>query len=171
MARRFPQDPTDIFAALNAGRVKYLVVGGVAAILHGFIRTTNDVDVAVELEIGNLQRLERTMAKAGFAPRIPDPVTGLADPKTRDLWTRRRNMQVFSYTETKKPFRVVDVMVRPMADFERRYAQRMQAVRRGVRIPVLPIDALIRMKRLAGRPQDLEDVAYLEAIRRRSRQQ
>ena len=39
-------DPTDIFAALNRVKVKYLVVGGIAVVFYGVRRTTGDVDLS-----------------------------------------------------------------------------------------------------------------------------
>ena len=169
MNSRFPLDPRDIFQTLNKARVEYLVVGGVAAIFHGVLRTTGNLDMAVHLEIENLRRLERAMTRIGFVPRVPASVTGLADSKIRRLWMQQKGMNVFSFMERKKPFRVVDIMVRPLQDFQQRYEQRKQVLYHGIQVPVIPIDALIRMKRQAGRPQDQEDVAYLETMQQRER--
>lgn len=166
---QFPLDPTDIFQALNKARVKYLVVGGVAAIFHGVLRTTFDLDLAVKLEVDNLHRLERAMRAIGFSTRVPVSVTGLADPSMRRTWVRQKGMKVFSFIEDSKPFRVVDVMVRPLKDFERRYQQRLRVAYQGLKVPVIPINALIQMKREAGRVQDREDVAYLTILQQRVR--
>ena len=45
-----------VLAALNAAEVRYLVVGGVAVVLHGYLRTTADLDLVVELETDNVLR-------------------------------------------------------------------------------------------------------------------
>ena len=42
-----------LFAALNAGEVRYVVVGGVATVLHGHARLTADVDLVTRREEGN----------------------------------------------------------------------------------------------------------------------
>lgn len=167
---QFPNDPRDIFAALNRAQVRYLVVGGVAAIFHGVPRTTFDTDVAVKFEVDNLARLDRVMKSLGFSPRVPAPVTGLADPKTRSIWTRRKSMKVFSYVENRKPFRVLDIMVRPLAGFDRLYRARVTVRYEGVSVPLIPVAALVRMKRQAGRPEDLRDVAFLEFAERKRKQ-
>ena len=166
---RFPNDPKDIFAGLNRARVRYLVVGGIAAIFYGVPRTTFDADIAVELEVDNLERLDRVMKGLGFSPRVPTPVTGLADPATRSLWTRRKAMKVFSYIENRKPFRVLDIMVRPLTGFDRLYRARSTVRYEGVAVPLLPLAALIRMKRQAGRVEDLRDVEFLEFIRQQAK--
>ena len=166
MAGALPTEPTDIFAALNRARVRYLVVGGIAAIAHGVPRATFDVDVAVELETANLRRLAEAMRCLGFDPRVPADVAQLADPRIRRAWTRDKAMKVFSFIERTPPFRVVDVMVRPLAHFDELHRRRFKVVYRGIPMPILPLPALIRMKRAAGRPEDRQDVQWLQMIRR-----
>lgn len=164
MKPHFPHDPADILRALNASGVKYLVVGGVAVIFHGVLRTTLDLDLAVQLEVSNLKKLEEVMHRLGFSPKVPASVTGLADPQTRRMWTRQKHMKVFSFVEDRKPFRVVDVMVRPFQDFERLYHQRLAVKHGGVDVPVMPLSALMKMKLKAGHVQDRQDVQYLQII-------
>jgi hypothetical protein len=155
-------DPSDIFAALNAAEVKYLVVGGLAVLLYGIRRTTGDVDVSVHLTTDNLERLANALKRLGFVPRVPVPITGLADPKTRRLWTAQKGMKVYSFMEPYGiPPRNIDVMVEPLKDFEAVYRRRTMAVLRGVPVPLIPVKELATMKRKAGRLQDLQDVQDL----------
>lgn len=168
-AGEVPGDPTDIFQALNAARVQYMVVGGVAAIGYGTPRHTFDVDVAVRLEVANLQRFKRAMTRLGFVTRVPADVMALAEPRQRRVWTQCKGMKVFSYLERRPPFRVVDVMVKPFRDFTRLYRRRVTVRYGGARIPLVPITTLIRMKTGTGRLQDQEDVAYLRGAQRRVR--
>ena len=155
-------DPSDIFAALNATRVKYLVVGGLAVVLYGISRTTYDVDLSVDLTTDNLERLANALKRLGFVPRVPAPITELADPKTRQLWTRQKGMKVYSFIEPHGiPPRNIDVMVEPAKDFDGLYRRRKMALLRGVPVPLVPVNELARMKRNAGRPQDLQDVQDL----------
>ena len=92
-------DPTDIFAALNAARVKYMVVGSIAVVLYGVNRLTWDVDLAVELTAENLKSLETILKRLSFARRVPASIQGLADPKMRKLWTEQKGMKVYSFME------------------------------------------------------------------------
>ncbi|MBI2093600.1 MAG: hypothetical protein HYT88_02625, partial [Candidatus Omnitrophica bacterium] len=96
-------DPTDIFAALNAAGIQYMVVGGIAVVLYGVNRMTSDIDLAVELTAGNLQELEAVLERIGFNRRLPVSIQGLTDPKTRRLWTQKKNMKVYSFIERKPP--------------------------------------------------------------------
>ncbi|MBI3324028.1 MAG: hypothetical protein HYZ92_01995 [Candidatus Omnitrophica bacterium] len=168
--KRFPHDPADILAALNQHQVKYMVVGGVAAIFHGVPRTTFDTDLAVKLEIENLKRLEQVMRRLGFSEYIPASVTGLANPATRRQWTGQKAMKVFSFREDRKPFRVVDVMVRPLRDFDRLYRQRITMRHEEVDVPVIPIPNLIKLKTGTGRIKDAEDIAYLRVVEQTMKQ-
>ncbi|MBI3083345.1 MAG: hypothetical protein HYY90_03170 [Candidatus Omnitrophica bacterium] len=145
--------------------MKYLVIGGLAVVLYGIQRMTSDVDVSVHLTTDNLKRLAEALKQLGFVPRVPAPITGLADPKTRRLWTQRKGMKVYSFIEPYGiPPRNVDVMVTPLENFEAFYQKRTMASLRGVPVPLIPVNELARMKRKAGRPQDLQDVQDLRLL-------
>lgn len=45
-----------VLTPLERAEVRYLVVGGVAVVLHGYLRTTLDLDLVVQLERGNVER-------------------------------------------------------------------------------------------------------------------
>ena len=154
----------DILQELNQARVKYLVIGGVAAIYHGVPRATFDLDLSVWLAPGNLQRLKSVMERMGFVPKAPVPVTGLANPLTRREWTQRKSMKVYAFEESKRPFRLVDIMVKPLKNFHQVYRRRVEVRDRGVAIPLMPIPELIRTKTRTGRQKDQEDIEYLRFI-------
>lgn len=160
-------DPSDIFAALNRANVKYLVIGGIAVVMYGIKRTTGDVDLCVQLTTDNLNRLADALKRIGFVPRVPAPITGLADAKTRRLWTRERGMKVYSFIEPHGVLpRNVDVMVDPPKNFDSLYRDRARVTLRGVSVPLMPVAELARMKQGAGRPQDLQDVQDLRLLGR-----
>lgn len=160
--KRYPTfDPSDIFAALNRAKVRYLVVGGVAVVAYGVPRTTYDVDIIVEFSRVNLQRLGEAMRSIGFMPRLPVGPEGLANVAQRRRWINQKGMQVYAFMEQRPPFRIVDIMVKHVGNFRHLYGKRTHAVLNKVRIPLVPRDHLLRMKRIAGRPQDLEDIRDL----------
>lgn len=160
-------DPSDIFAALNQAQVKYLVVGGLAVVLYGVSRTTYDVDLSVQLTTDNLERLIKALKPLGFVPRVPAPIIGLADAKTRRRWTTQKGMKVYSFIEPQGiPPRNIDVMVKPLKDFAAVYRRRTVATLRGAPVPLIPVSELAKMKRAAGRPQDLQDVQDLRLMGR-----
>ena len=57
-----------IARALDEARVRYLVVGGLAVIAHGYGRLTMDVDLVVQLEAGNVIAAFEALAKLGYRP-------------------------------------------------------------------------------------------------------
>src|SRR6266568_752754 len=62
-----------VLATLSAAKVRYLVVGGVAVVLHGHLRTTAALDLVVALDEGNARRAVEALESMGFRPRAPVP--------------------------------------------------------------------------------------------------
>ena len=79
-----------VLAALERARVRYLVVGGVAVVLHGYLRTTLDLDLVLHLESENLDRALEAFAGLGFRPQAPVPLSSFADPHTRETWLKEK---------------------------------------------------------------------------------
>ena len=75
-----------VLAPLEQAGVRYLVVGGVAVVLHGHLRTTLDLDLVVQLEPDNLERALTVFGDLGFQPQVAVPLRSFADPQTRETW-------------------------------------------------------------------------------------
>jgi aminoglycoside-2''-adenylyltransferase len=135
---------------LNRHRVRYVLVGGVAANLHGSIRATKDVDVLVPKDRANTQRLLRALSELpyGIARELDveeivgKPITIVGDDPRVDILTAAWDVT-----------------------FER--ANRSKVVRRiaGIRVPYLGLDDLRRSKR-TGRARDRADLEALRGMRR-----
>lgn len=74
-----------VFQALQAASVRYLVVGGVAVVLHGHPRFTADLDLVVALEPGNARAAVEALAGLGYRPRPPVDGRLFADSAARVL--------------------------------------------------------------------------------------
>ncbi len=86
-----------IFGALNEAQIRYLVVGGLAVIAHGYVRYTNDLDLVLCLEEGNVRRAMEVLKSLGYRAKVPvDPVE-FAEPLTRASWIRDKQMVFFSW--------------------------------------------------------------------------
>jgi len=155
-----------ILRALNQAKVRYLVVGGVAVILHGVDRTTRDLDVFPALDRANLLKAVGALTKLGFRPMLPVPAQTVADRETRDRWIRERNLKVFSFIDSEDPLHPVDLMVVERVPFERAWPRRVRRLLQGVRVPLMSIPDLVKMKRLAGRDRDLSDIRSLRKLPR-----
>jgi hypothetical protein len=154
-----------IFAALEAGQVRYVAVGGIATILHGVIRLTRDVDLVVDLDPVEARRAIAVLAALGFMPTAPVPADAFADPAIRASWAREKHMVVFSLRNP-QGYVSVDLFIEYPMDFEDLWTRSELIPVGDIMIRAASLSDLIRIKRGAGRPRDLLDVEQLEQVRR-----
>jgi predicted nucleotidyltransferase len=158
-----------VLAVLNAAGVRYLVVGGVAVVLHGHLRTTADLDLVVALDEGNARRAIRALESLGFRPRAPVPASQFADATARAGWIESKGLTVFSMWSDRVAGLEVDLFVKEPFDFEQGYARAVDVVLDSTSAKVASLEDILDMKRAAGRPMDQADVEALEAIDRKER--
>jgi Nucleotidyl transferase AbiEii toxin, Type IV TA system len=155
-----------IFAALEASGSRYLVVGGVAVVLHGHPRFTADLDLVLALDPDNLARALPALEALGYRPRAPVALAQFADPGERQRWIDEKAMTVFSLWSPELPATEIDLFAAEPLPFEAAHARALRADLGATTATVASLADLIALKRSAGRPQDLEDVSALEAIAR-----
>jgi len=78
-----------VLGALTAARVDYLIVGGVAVVMHGHLRTTADLDLVIRLEPDNALRTVRALTQIGLRPRAPVPAEAFADARICSISSAR----------------------------------------------------------------------------------
>ena len=156
-----------LFAKLNEAGVRYVVVGGVAAVMHGHARLTADVDLVVDLAPDPARRIVDALTGLGLSPSAPVKAADFADPSIRESWITEKGMVVFPMVDLKNPMRAVDLFARYPLDFDALWSRADVIDLNGIGVRVASIDDLIAMKRDAGRPLDLDDVGHLERIRAR----
>lgn len=156
-----------IFGALQGAEVRYLVVGGMAVIAHGYVRTTKDIDLVIALEPENLKRALAALTAIGYRPKIPVTAADFADPAKRQAWVREKGMVVFQLISERFRFEPLDVFVTEPFDFETEYALAVwKQVNADVAVPIVSVKQLLDMKRAAARPQDLADIAEILSLNR-----
>jgi len=145
--------------ALAKARVDFIIVGGVAAAAHGAARATYDIDVVYDRSAENRVRLAEAIA--GLEPYLRGAPAGL--PFRWDAETIAHGLN-FSLQTTLGDIDLLGEIVGG-GGYE-------QLLPHAVRLPLfggehlfLDLDTLIRVKRAAGRPKDLEAIAELEALR------
>jgi hypothetical protein len=153
-----------VLAALETAKVRYLVVGGVAVVLHGHLRTTADLDLVVELAPENARRAIAALAALGFRPKAPVPAEAFADEAARRSWIEDKGMTVFSLWSERLPGVEVDLFVEEPLPFEEAYARAVRVALDTTSATVVSLEDLIAMKRAAGRPVDLADIEALRAL-------
>ena len=155
-----------IVKTLNGARVEYLIVGGLAVNAHGYERFTKDVDLVIGLERENIIRGLRALLGINYNLRIPVTPEQFADPALREEWRREKNMvvlQLWSDVHQRTP---IDVFVYEPFDFKQELTLALRlAVAGGELAPVVSLDALLKLKQLAGRSQDLTDIEKLGKLK------
>ena len=148
-----------LLSALLKERVSFVVIGGIAATLHGSARLTNDLDIAYERSRENIDRLATALSP--FQPYLRGAPAGL--PFRFDSATIRRGLNFTLRTDAGD----IDVLgeVTGVGHFEAVERESVTVELFGAHYKVISLDALIRAKRAAGRAKDLEVIAELEALR------
>lgn len=144
-----------------------MVVGGFATVLHGHARLTADIDLVVDLVPVEARKAVETLTSLGFRPRAPVEPLAFADPAVRQQWVREKGMRVFSLWNPANPMLEVDLFAEHPVDFEELWNRAEIIKLTETEVRIASIRDLIRLKRLAGRPQDLADIEALENILRR----
>lgn len=158
------QDAETIFRALNEANVRYLVVGGLAVIAHGYVRLTLDVDIVLDLEHENVMRAMQALEGIGYQPLVPVKATDFADVEKRKKWIDEKNMIVFQMRHSDPKSTRLDIFVKEPFPFAAEYERARWEKVHGVRVPVVCYDELLNLKRRSGRAQDLLDIEQLLAI-------
>ncbi len=143
-----------------------MIVGGVAAALHGSPRVTFDLDVVPSLAPDSWAAAVDLLWSLGARPRIPEPRERIRDVEQVQLWQREKGMLALNF-RTPDGSTEVDLLVSESGQFE---ALRQRAAKVTIdqrTFFVASIDDLITMKQQAGRPRDLLDIAQLQDIKKR----
>lgn len=148
-----------VCSALSQAKVRHAVVGGHAVALHGAVRGTLDVDIAVHWTRSALRKAERAMSSIGLISRLPVTADEVFD--FRDEFIARRNLLAWNFYNPNDFSEAVDILL--AYDLKGKRTRGM--VIGGTEVRVLSIADLIVMKKASGRPQDLADVEALEKLR------
>jgi hypothetical protein len=152
-------DFAGIILALTNAEVDYIIVGGIAAAAHGAARATYDVDVVYARSADNIARLAKALAPLNAYLRGAPP--GL--PFRWDAETIAHGLN-FTLTTTLGDVDLLGEIVGG-GGYEQLLPHSVALPLFGAERLCLDLDTLIRVKRAAGRPKDLEAIAELEALR------
>ncbi len=145
-----------VLEAFEEAQVRYVVVGEVAVVLHGHLRTTADLDLVVQLERANVLCAVAALGKLGYRPRAPVPAESFADKAVREQWIREKGLTVGLE---------IDLFASEPFDFEAVHARSPTVRLERTAARVIGLEDLIDLKRKAARPRDVEDVRAPEAVR------
>jgi len=156
-----PLDLLELFRVLAEHGVDYLIIGGVAAQVHGRRRTTMDLDVTPAPDPENFKRLEAALVALDahpveLGPNAPTPTAEQlrVAPVVPPLATRYGELHILNE-------------VPGATEYAAMRARALTADLDGIATSIVGVDDLIRMKQTAGRPSDLEDIEALTMVARR----
>jgi hypothetical protein len=156
-------EPDDLLLALNKAQVQFVVIGGVAVGVHGFVRATEDLDIVPDPALQNLARLARllkeieaTQVGAGeFSPEEfpydPTDPEQLAEGANFRLETSHGALDVMQWVPGIESDHAYPELARLAID----------VTFRGANVRVCGIEHLRTMKRTAARERDLMDLREL----------
>ncbi|HEX8845909.1 MAG TPA: DUF6036 family nucleotidyltransferase [Pyrinomonadaceae bacterium] len=137
----------DVFASFQRHNVRYLVIGGIAAVLHGVPRATFDLDILIEASPENAQQLLDAPTEANFATAT---MIDAGELLAHEITVFKDRVRIDVQTST------------PGIKFEDAWRKKVIMTYQGQGFYVAAKEDLIASKRAAGREKDLEDVRMLE---------
>ena len=150
MGNIFQTDFRDFLTALNDQEVRYILVGGFSVILHGYARTTGDMDIWVERSTENYLKLKKAFLQFGM------PVFDM----TAENFLSHPNWDVFTFGT---PPVAIDIMVKVKGlDFETCYQRSVWFEDADLVIRTIHKNDLLKAKEVAGRSKDLDDIENLQ---------
>lgn len=140
-------DFKEFLQSLNENDVRYLVVGGYAVAFHGHPRYTKDIDIWIDLDEQNAQKVVKALVDFGFSSLNLTPADFLEPDNVIQLGYPPRRIDLLIGLEG--------------AAFDECYSARLEEEMEGIRVCFIDRENLARLKRAAGRPQDLADLDNL----------
>jgi hypothetical protein len=148
-----------MLGGLTRKKIKFVVIGGVAAAAHGSSRVTNDLDICYDAaDTAHLGALAGLLAQWRAYPRgVEEGLRFIMDERTL------RGAPVMTLTTSEGDIDIMD-RVAGVGDYDavRKHSAKISAL--GVSFRVLDLPSLIKAKRAAGRPRDFDHLPELEAL-------
>ena len=149
MGNIFNEDFRDFINCFNTYKVKYILVGGYSVILHGYSRTTGDMDLWVERTKENYENIKIAFLHFGM------PVFDM----TEEVFLNNVYLNVFTFG---RPPSSIDIMVAVKGlNFEECYKNAVYFEEDGLMVRTIYINDLISAKKASGRAKDINDLENL----------
>lgn len=140
------KDFKEFIELLIKNNVRYIVIGGYAVVYHGHVRSTNDIDIWIDIQKDNIKRVLKALDEFGFSSLeikdtdfSPNQIIQLGYPPNR-----------------------IDLITTPAGiDFETCYKTKEQVAIDNITVHIIDLENLIKTKRAANRTRDLADIEEL----------
>ena len=147
MALKLPADFSDFLSLLNAHQVEYLLVGGYAVTIHGYVRATGDMDIFIAATQENAERVVAVIREFGF--EVPELNAEL-------VLEPRKMLRMGS-----PPLRIEVMNQIDGVEFGECHPRALEVQLGELRVPVISLADLRTNKLAAGRHKDLDDLENL----------
>ncbi len=157
-------DPVRLLGVLERHGVRYVLIGGQAAIVHGSPLTTEDVDITPRLDAENLDRLAAALTELEARLRVasePEGVPFSIDAKAlggNAVWNLQTALGDLDLSAEPSGTGGYNDLVRSAITVR---------LARGLEVRVASLDDVIRSKQAAGRPKDLAALPLLRELQDR----
>lgn len=146
-------DTEKLLKSLKENKVDFVVIGATAFPVYGYARATLDIDIFVKAEMENIKRLKKALQDFGY---------DLSDVSHEDLLKNKLLIRQYLVETDIHPF------VKGVT-FDEIWRNKLSA-KFGETVVYFPcLEDMIRMKKAAGRPKDLEDLKYLRKIKKQKK--
>jgi predicted nucleotidyltransferase len=143
-------DTEGLLRSLKGHKVDFVVIGATAFPVHGYARATLDIDIFIRPIRSNAQKTWRALKAFGY---------DLRDVKIDDLLKKKLLIRQYAVETDIHPF------VKGI-EFDEVWKNKIKEKFGDVSVYFASLKDLIKMKRAAARPQDLEDLKYLKKLKR-----
>lgn len=149
MENIFPSDFKDFICCLNKHNVDYILVGGFSVILHGYPRTTGDMDIWVKKSLENFRKIEKAFFEFGM------PLFDM----TLENFLFHKNWDVFTFGRSPVS---IDLMVEVKGlNFEKAFESSVFFSEKDFHVRTISKQDLIKAKESVMRPKDMDDLQNL----------
>jgi predicted nucleotidyltransferase len=144
-------DVEKLLKLLKENKARFVIIGATAFPVYGYSRATLDIDIFIEPKPLNAERTRRALQKFGY---------DVTDISVDDLLAKKVLIRQYMVETDIHPF------VKGVT-FEAVWAHKVKAKIGSTFVWFASLDDLIKMKKMAGRARDIEDLKYLLEIKRR----
>ena len=141
-------DTESLLKSLKGHKVQFVVIGATAFPVHGYSRATLDIDIFIKPEISNAAKTLAALKDFGY---------DVSDIAIDELLTKKILIRQYLVETDIHPF------VKGVS-FDEVWRNRVKAKFGDTFAWFASLNDLIKMKRAAGRPKDLEDLKYLQKL-------
>ncbi|HMO82215.1 MAG TPA: hypothetical protein PKD24_15670 [Pyrinomonadaceae bacterium] len=150
MDLELPKDFKEFFELLNAGEVRYLLIGGYAVGIYGYSRTTNDLDILIASDVENIKNLKAALFQFLGGETELGEILFENERGILEIGVEPMKIQILNFADG--------------IEFEAAYGARNIVDVEDITIDTISKQDLIRNKTATGRFKDLADIERLERI-------